>query len=256
MKIFQLLLYFIVVGTFLVNISFANSDKYHLGTPPIKSSADKPDFKSIKDVTEKKKAFISFMSKEIDEANKEICKERKTILELQDIIQNNESLNENQKAILKKYTDFYKVSGNKTLKQQIDELLLKVDIAPKSLVIAQAILETGWGTSRFAVDYNNYFGLHCFEANCGAKAKESDAQVEIFKDVGDSILGYYYRLNTITKFDKFRQIRKLNGTKENDTDRLIDTLGDYASLEGKEYQNRIKSVIKHNNLNQFSSSCS
>ncbi|MDE5015010.1 glucosaminidase domain-containing protein, partial [Francisella tularensis subsp. holarctica] len=76
---------------------------------------------------------------------------------------------------------------------------------------AQAILETGWGTSRFAVDYNNYFGLHFFEENCSVKAKDSDFQVETFKDVGDSVLGYY-KLPTGDKFTKFRSVRELNGT--------------------------------------------
>ncbi|ABK89778.1 mannosyl-glycoendo-beta-N-acetylglucosaminidase family protein [Francisella tularensis subsp. novicida U112] len=247
--------YFLVFGIFFTNISFASSDKYHLETPPIKVSSNKPDFRDIKNVAEKKKIFIDFMSKEIDEANKEICSQRDTILRLQKSLESNQDLNDNQKAKIKKYTDFYKVWGNKTLQQQIDELVLKVNIAPKSLVIAQAILETGWGTSRFAVDYNNYFGLHCFEENCGVKAKDSDVQVETFKDVGDSVLGYYYKLNTVDKFTKFRSVRELNGTGENDTDQLIDTLGDYSSLEGQEYQNRIKDVIKYNNLDKFSSSC-
>ncbi|AXH30700.1 Bax protein [Francisella opportunistica] len=195
------------------------------------------------------------MSKEIDEANKEICKERESILNIQKLLNNKQNLDSQQQAKIKKYTSFYKVSGDKTPQQQLDELVLKVNIAPKSLVIAQAILETGWGTSRFAVDYNNYFGLHCFEENCGVKAKDSDVQIETFKDVGDSVLGYYYKLNTVGKFAKFRSVRELNGTGENDTDQLIDTLGDYASLEGQEYQNRIKDVIKYNNLDKFSSSC-
>ncbi|WP_276318969.1 Holliday junction DNA helicase RuvB C-terminal domain-containing protein, partial [Francisella tularensis] len=58
----------------------------------------------------------------------------------------------------------------------------------------------GWGTSRFAVDYNNYFGLHCFEENCGVKAKDSDVQVETFKDVGFDHMDHRYLLTLMEKF--------------------------------------------------------
>ena len=46
----------------------------------------------------------------------------------------------------------------------------------------------------------------------------------------ESVLGYYFKLSTLTlgKFTKFRSVRELNGTdEENDTDQLIDTLGQY-----------------------------
>lgn len=243
--------YFFVLTIFFINISFASSDKYHLETPPIPIGTYKPDFRDIKDVSEKKKIFIEFMSKEIDEANQELCKQRQTILKLQEILNDKQDLDENQKTKVKKYTSFYKVWNANTLQEQVNALVTKVNIAPKSLVIAQAILETGWGTSRFAVDYNNYFGLHCFEENCGVKAKDSDVQVETFKDVGDSILGYYFRLNTGEKFAKFRQVRQANG----DTSQLINTLTEYSALEGDEYQNRLNSVIKSNNLDKLKATC-
>lgn len=247
--------YFFVLTIFFINISFASSDKYHLETPPIPAGSYKPDFRDMKNVSEKKKSFINFMSKEIDEANQELCKQRQTILKLQDILNNKQDLDENQITKVKKYTLFYKIWDAKTLPEQVNALVTKVNIAPKSLVIAQAILETGWGTSRFAVDYNNYFGLHCFEENCGVKAKDSDVQVETFKDVGDSILGYYFRLNTGEKFAKFRQVRQTGGIDSNNADRLINTLTDYSSLGGDEYQNRLNSVIKSNNLDKLNASC-
>lgn len=241
--------------TLLSTIGFASSDKYHLETAPIKLDNSKPDFRSMKDVAEKKKVFIDFMSKEIDEANKEICKERKTVLDLQKLVDSGKELNTQQKTTINKYSQFYKIWNVSSSKDQLNDLLSKVNIAPKSLVIAQAILETGWGTSRFAVDYNNYFGLHCFEDNCGVKAKDSDVQVETFKDVGDSVLGYYNRLNTGGKFVKFREIRKVNGTTQSNTARLINTLSEYSSLKDNEYATRLESVIKYNNLDRFNSTC-
>ncbi|WP_318010094.1 glucosaminidase domain-containing protein [Francisella sp. SYW-9] len=245
----------IFIFLLISNLCFANSDKYHLATSPVKLDNNKPDFASIKDVAKKKKLFIDFMSKEIKEANKEICSERKNILDLQKDLNKQKKLNKQQLDILKKYTQFYKISNNHSLEKQLNDLLVKVNIAPRSLVIAQAILETGWGTSRFAVKYNNYFGLHCFEKDCGVKAKRSDAQVEIFKDVGDSVLAYYYKLNTGGKFVKFRHVRASSSMQKNDVDSLIDTLGEYSSLEGQEYQKRLKGVIKYNHLGSYDNSC-
>ncbi|MED7819873.1 MULTISPECIES: glucosaminidase domain-containing protein [unclassified Francisella] len=247
--------YCILLVLFIYSFGFANSNKYHLATSPVKLDNQKPDFANIKDVAQKKKIFIDFMSKEVKEANNEICSERKNILDLQKVLDNKKSLNQQQSEIVKKYTNFYKISDNQSLKQQLNDLMIRVNIAPESLVIAQAILETGWGTSRFAAKYNNYFGLHCFEDNCGVKAKESDAQVEVFNDVGDSVLAYYYKLNTGGKFVKFRQVRASMNMQKGNVDDLINTLGEYSSLEGQEYQKRLKSVIKYNHLDKYVSSC-
>ncbi|MED7787656.1 glucosaminidase domain-containing protein [Francisella sp. 19X1-34] len=247
--------YYILIILLISSLGFANSNKYHLATDSVKLDNNKPDFANIKDVAKKKKLFINFMSKEIKEANKEICRERESILNLQGDLDKQKSLNKQQLAMLKKYTQFYKVSSHQPLTKQVDDLLIRVNIAPRSLVIAQAILETGWGTSRFAVKYNNYFGLHCFEKNCGVKAKRSDAQIEIFNDVGDSVLAYYYKLNTGQKFTKFRHVRATSSIQKEDVDSLIDTLGEYSSLEGQEYQKRLKDVIKYNHLGGYDNSC-
>ncbi|API87742.1 Bax protein [Francisella uliginis] len=194
------------------------------------------------------------MSKEIKEANREICSERNNILSLKKHSDKQKTLNKQQLEIIKKYTTFYKVSQDQSLAKQLDDLLIRINIAPKSLVIAQAILETGWGTSRFAVKYNNYFGLHCFEKDCGVKAKRSDVQVETFNDVGDSVLAYYHKLNTGGKFTEFRHVRASTNLDKND-EALIDTLGEYSSLEDQEYQKRLKNVIKYNHLDRYKSSC-
>ncbi|MDE5028396.1 BAX protein, partial [Francisella tularensis subsp. holarctica] len=65
----------------------------------------------------------------------------------------------------------------------------------------------GWGTSRFAKVYNNYFGPHCFYTGCGVKAQASDTYREIFNNAAESDLGYYHRLNTGSKLVDFRITR-------------------------------------------------
>lgn len=42
--------------------------------------------------------------------------------------------------------------------QAWETLLRRVDVVPASLALAQAANESAWGTSRFALEGNNYFG--------------------------------------------------------------------------------------------------
>ena len=62
-----------------------------------------------------------------------------------------------------------------------DEVLatleLRIGVVPEPLVLIQAAKESGWGTSRFAVEGNNLFGQRCYEKGCGiaprGRAKEA-----------------------------------------------------------------------------------
>ena len=49
----------------------------------------------------------------------------------------------------------------------INELILRVDVIPVSLALAQAANESAWGTSRFALEGNNVFGQWCYKKGCG-----------------------------------------------------------------------------------------
>ena len=49
----------------------------------------------------------------------------------------------------------------------VNELLHSVDIIPNSIVLAQAANESGWGTSRFAKEYNALFGQYTYDENNG-----------------------------------------------------------------------------------------
>ena len=74
------------------------------------------------------------------------------------------------------------------------------------MILAQASLESAWGTSRFAVEGNNFFGQHCFSKGCGIKAR-GDKRVEVakFASVFDSIQSYYRNLNT---GNAYKEIKK------------------------------------------------
>ena len=226
--------------------------KYYLLTNSMQNKEKKPNFSTIKNVKEKKSLFIKYTLEGIKNANKEICSEKKKIEDIQKKINTNKNLTDEEKQSLINLAKFYRVDYiNASYKDMLDKLFLKIGIAPKSFVLAQAILESGWGTSRFARNYNNYFGLHCFKTNCGPKAKGADVYLEEFLNIGDSVLGYYYRLNTGGAFKEFRKAREKYKDTPHELNMLLGTLNNYSELGGAEYKQRLLNVINHNNLRKY-----
>ena len=130
-----------------------------------------------------------------------------------------------------------------------------MDIIPVSLVIAQAAKETGWGTSRFAIEGNALYGQWTWN-NDGLepleKNSESNHKVMQFNILRASIRAYNTNLNTHSGYKEFREARanlrnqnkKLNGVE------LTQYLDKYAET-GKEYTKKIKLIIKQNSLSDF-----
>lgn len=90
-------------------------------------------------------------------------------------------------------------------------LLVRVDMVPAGLVLAQAAHESAWGTSRFAKAGNNFFGQWCFRAGCGLVPKQRPAgahhEARVFPSVKAAIAAYMHNLNTNPAYTAFRQLR-------------------------------------------------
>ena len=230
----------------------SQSDDYNIATS-VRTTVGikKLDFASIQDVKEKKKTFIAYMLASICNANKEIYAERAEVQKLALSMQKNKELSSSAQVKLEKYSDYYKIKDAHSPQEQLDLLDIKIGTAPTSFILAQAILESGWGSSRFARDYNNYFGLHCFEDGCGVKASGANVYLETFVNATQSVLGYYYRLNTGSTFKDFRETRQKVNHSNLPSVELLNTLESYSELEGSEYKARLESVIRHNKLNQY-----
>ncbi len=70
--------------------------------------------------------------------------------------------------------------------------------------------ESGWGTSRFAVEGNNLFGQRCYETGCGlAPAGRTNPKfsVKAFASVEDSVRSYVHNINTHSQYVEFRRVR-------------------------------------------------
>ena len=151
-----------------------------------------------------------------------------------------EKLTPQEEATLEKLKKKYKVKG-------IPCLLKRLHTHPISIVIAQAALETGWGSSRFYREANNIFGIWSFnkdEPRMAAGVKREGVRtiyVKKYKNLEESIEGYY---NMMAKGRAYKQFRKARLKTDNPFE-IIPFLDHYSELR-HEYVKRLYFVIKSN----------
>ena len=201
-------------------------------------SSFKPSFDSIESTIVRKEVFFNYLLPAIHKKNAEIVELRSAI--------SNDELSDKQ---LNDLANKYRI---KTLISK-EELLKVIDILPPSLVLAQAANESNWGRSRFAKEYNNYFGIWCFSKGCGVVPKERNEtathEVARFNSLEDCIDYYVLNINRSFAYEDLRQIRK-NQRENLETITgivLAEGLGNYA-FPGDEYIDSIKSLINFNQL--------
>ena len=149
----------------------------------------------------------------------------------------------------------WKFKEYKIKNSDISELKIRMDIVPVSLAIAQAAIESGWGTSRFALEGNALYGQWTWSDN-GLKPLENDDdqnhKVMRFKILTASIKAYKKNLNTHSGYIEFREARaNLRNRNERVTGlKLTQYLDKYAAT-GMDYTKKIELTIKKNSLSDF-----
>ena len=137
-------------------------------------------------------------------------------------------------------------------------MLNKINNIPISLILAQSIIESGWGASRFAQEGNALFGQWTWKNNDGIKPKgnlDANFSVKNFESLLDSVNSYILNLNTHPAYKEFRNFRTLqNRMNKNLTGyNMGNFLEKYAEI-GFEYVTKVKSMIKKNQLSKFENS--
>lgn len=230
---------------------------FFLGANYSPSFQMKPDFSAIKSSSTRQKAFIGFLVPKINYANSEILETRAQIETLISNYKHTKSISVASRIWLHEIADVYAVvpfSLKNT--RSVKKLLRRVDIVPPSLVLAQAANESGWGTSRFAVKADNFFGQHCHVKGCGLvphkREKGTTFEVQKFPNVQSSVNQYLYNLNTNNAYTNLRVMRA--ELRRNDKPlvgiRLVPFLANYSIL-GEEYSLRISSIIVNHDLMQY-----
>ena len=131
----------------------------------------------------------------------------------------------------------------------------RVDIIPSSIVLAQAANESGWGTSRFATEFNALFGEYTYNYSDGVvpllREEGEKHLVKAFDSVDKSVQSYFINLNSHHAYRDFRKVRKIMREKNNfnNVNLLVQQLDSYAA--DKNYIKTINSIIDANKLNKF-----
>jgi len=112
---------------------------------------------------------------------------------------------------LKNLAKKFRVHGDLTNPRVAAKLLGRLDEIPPALALAQSAIETGWGTSRFALQGNSLFGQWTFKRSKGLKPtdRKLDAAhyVASFPTLRDSVRAYMRNLNIGHAYKEFRQER-------------------------------------------------
>ena len=213
---------------------------------PIRLSLLPNEIKQIESSKKRKSLFIQIILPLILEENNLILLDRKRLFSIL-------NKNKNSKKEINWLNSKFKQYG--VLNKDIPTLKVRMDIIPVSLAIAQAAKETGWGTSRFALEGNALFGQWTWSGD-GIKpaGAESDTKHKVmkFKVLKASVRAYQRNLNTHSSYKNFRQLRaQLRDDSEKlDSLLLADQLDNYAET-GKEYTKILKQIINQNSLKDF-----
>ncbi|MDP6440304.1 MAG: glucosaminidase domain-containing protein [Pelagibacteraceae bacterium] len=203
------------------------------------------DLSLIEDVRERKELFIKIILPLILQENEKIEKDRKKLFRLLA----KKSNTKGEKDWLKWKFKEYKIKN-----RDISELKIRMDIVPVSLAIAQAAIESGWGTSRFALEGNALYGQWTW-SDKGLKPLKNvdgDHKVMHFKILTASIKAYKKNLNTHSGYIEFREARaKLRNLNERVTGLKLTQYLDKYSATGMEYTKKLELTIKKNSLSDF-----
>lgn len=212
----------------------------------------------LSEYSAKKREFIQVLLPLISYENNKIIIQRKELKNIRSLLIKNKTLsNENIERlffIAKKYkiknTDKHKLD-------LVNELLLSVDIIPTSIVLAQAANESGWGKSRFAMEYNAIFGEYTYDFSSGVlplnREEGANHLVKAFSSIDQSVESYFNNINTHSAYSEFRELRKVMRNKNNfsNISFLVERLSSYAA--DKNYSKTLNSIIKSNKLDKFNS---
>ena len=220
--------------------------RYQKKVKPIYFTQFPKDLDEIKDTQLKKETFIKIVLPLVVAENDKILNDR---MKLKKIV-SKKMTSDKEKLWLRQKLREYKVKNS-----DMKELQKRMDIIPVSIALAQAAKESGWGTSRFALEGNAIFGQWTWTGQGIEplnKGKHEGHKILRFPILRASVKAYKNNLNTHKVYSEFREKRsklrkrnrKIKGTE------LTDTLDKYAQT-GKEYTKILEQIINQNDLSDF-----
>lgn len=214
-----------------------------------------PDFTSIQSVELKKQQFLDYLQGFIVAENFGITTLRKELKSYADISNSGFTFSPTEKQWVSDLADIYRIKLEQFNSDNdiINELMLRVDVIPVSLALAQAANESAWGTSRFALEGNNVFGQWCYKEGCGMvpaeRRKGATHEVKSFQSVESSVKAYFLNINSHPSYRYLREVRAGMRQRQGELDPVRLAYGlDRYSERGDIYVDELQNLIIQNNL--------
>ena len=160
------------------------------------------------------------------------------------------------RAALEKWAQLYRIDfGKQSTQDMKQKILVRADTIPVALALAQAAVESGWGTSRFAVQGNALFGQWAWKESAGLKplqASNDRAVVRSFPNLFGSVRAYMHNLNTHSSYKNLRRqrLRLADQDERGKGYALAGNLDRYAEI-GMEYVEKLRTIIRVNDLEKY-----
>jgi len=204
------------------------------------------DLKTLGDTRMRRELFIKIVLPLILDENSKITEDRKKLFKI--LGKNFNTVGE--RVWLKRRFKEYKIED-----QDLAKLKMRMDIIPVSIAIAQAANESGWGTSRFALEGNALFGQWTWsKKGISPKNKDPDQSHKIlqFQILKASVRAYKNNLNTHNAYKEFREVRAQLRQEDRQIIGLDLTkyIKNYAAI-GEKYVTIIDGIIEQNSLTDF-----
>ncbi|MDY0212935.1 MAG: glucosaminidase domain-containing protein [Desulfuromonadaceae bacterium] len=230
-RIFNLVFALLALGVVLL---FAQIKEVEPPPPPLTQEKEKPV--EIMSTSSKKQRFLTTLVPVVSRVHTDLMQR---YLQVQNWLE----LGRKQETIAKLKSE-YKVRTD-------PELLQALKPHPPSVALAQAAMESAWGTSRFFVEANNVFGVWSYnsnEARIAAEQQRGDKTIWIRKydSLEASVRDYYRLLGRSAAYKEFRQLRMRSA----DPHELVKKLHRYSE-KSHEYSKELSSVIRYNEFTRF-----
>ena len=204
------------------------------------------DLKTLGDTKKRRELFIKIVLPLILDENEKIIEDRKKLFKI--LGKNFNTVGE--RVWLKRRFNEYKIED-----KDLSKLKMRMDIIPVSIALAQAANESGWGTSRFALEGNALFGQWTWsKKGISPKNKDPDQNHKIlqFQILKASVRAYKNNLNTHNAYREFREARAKLKQEDSVVDglKLTKYLKNYAAI-GEKYVAILEDIIEKNSLTDF-----
>ncbi len=214
------------------------------------------DFVSLDDVKKKKEIFFLVAYPMIHKTNENIKIERQQIKDIEKKFKN-KTISEKEIKELEELANKYKLDTGPLDRILFRKLLQRINIIPMSLALGQAIIESGWGQSRFAIEGNALYGQWTYDQQQGLIPKRRDPDkthaVKKFDRLEDSVISYMFNINTHPAYYDFRVVRRLTSALRLTSTAVnykIQYLAAYSEI-GQKYIDQLEMILETNSLQIF-----